>query len=92
MGDYLASRRDATDARLERLRQDLQAAQTIASDRACVYLTGSFARGEASAHSDLDLFIMGKGTRASSPGRDLHQGGADRNDTQAPDPGFLQGR
>lgn len=62
MADYLTSRRGATDARLERLRHDLQAAQTIAGDRACVYLTGSFARGEASAHSDLDLFIMGKGT------------------------------
>jgi hypothetical protein len=26
-------------------------------------MTGSFARGEASAHSDLDLFIVGNGTR-----------------------------
>ena len=27
---------------------------------ACVYMTGSFSRGEASRYSDLDLFIVGK--------------------------------
>jgi len=63
MSNYLESRRSTTDARLERLRNDLAAAEALAGDRACVYLTGSFARGEAGSHSDLDLFIMGKGTK-----------------------------
>lgn len=35
-------------------------AKRYAGDRGCVYLTGSFARGEASLHSDLDLFIVGQ--------------------------------
>lgn len=30
------------------------------NNTACVYLTGSFGRNEASEHSDLDLFIVGK--------------------------------
>jgi len=32
----------------------------LAKGKACVYATGSFGRGEASSHSDLDLFIVGK--------------------------------
>ncbi|MBI1353448.1 MAG: hypothetical protein GC160_03815 [Acidobacteria bacterium] len=32
----------------------------LARNKACVYVTGSFGRCEASAHSDLDLFIVGK--------------------------------
>lgn len=37
-------------------------AEKLCGDRACVYATGSFSRGEASEHSDLDVFIAGNGT------------------------------
>jgi predicted nucleotidyltransferase len=61
MAKVLEARRASNGARLESLRGDLAAAEAIAGSNACVYLTGSFARGEASDNSDLDLFIVGKG-------------------------------
>jgi hypothetical protein len=57
---YLDARRSETASRLSTLRGKLGEAEKIARDRACVYLTGSFGRGEASQHSDLDLFIAGR--------------------------------
>ena len=63
MSDYLNNRRTTTDLRLENLREGLATAARLAGNRACVYLTGFFVRGEAGSHSDLDLFIMGSGTR-----------------------------
>jgi predicted nucleotidyltransferase len=62
MGE-LADRRTDTKARLLKLREDLDQAEERCSGKACVYATGSFGRGEASAHSDLDLFIVGKVNR-----------------------------
>ena len=59
MGE-LAERRLTTDARLRDLLGQLQAAGQLAKGKACVYATGSFGRFEASLHSDLDLFIVGK--------------------------------
>jgi UTP:GlnB (protein PII) uridylyltransferase len=56
----LADRRAQTAGRLSELVSRLQAAELLAAGKACVYATGSFGRGEASAHSDLDLFILGK--------------------------------
>lgn len=73
MSDYLEHRRRTTDIRLDRLRADLATAEMLAGGRACVYLTGSFARGEAGSHSDLDLFIMGKGTKTSPALRRLDE-------------------
>lgn len=32
----------------------------MVAGKACVYATGSFGRGDASSHSDLDLFIVGR--------------------------------
>jgi predicted nucleotidyltransferase len=58
--DELSDRRSQTKARLKVLREKLKSAEGIAAGKACVYATGSFGRGEASAHSDLDLFIVGK--------------------------------
>jgi hypothetical protein len=40
----------------------LARAAQLCGETACVYMTGSFGRGEASKHSDLDLFIVGQGT------------------------------
>jgi hypothetical protein len=68
----LARRRTQSSARITKLRQNLKPAERIAAGKACVYATGSFGRGEASIHSDLDLFIVGK--RNGTPGRDGVEG------------------
>lgn len=60
MGTLLNRRRTETDERFEKLRKRLQQADRLISGKACVYATGSFARGEASQQSDLDLFIAGR--------------------------------
>lgn len=57
----IEERRIRSQSRLTELQKSLGEADTKARDKACVYLTGSFARGEASEHSDLDIFIVGKG-------------------------------
>ncbi len=69
VGQALEARRADTARRLEELRRQLTGAAARADERACVYLTGSFGRGEASRHSDVDLFIVGRasnGKRALS--------------------------
>jgi predicted nucleotidyltransferase len=63
MGEVLAARRSEARSRLANLQTRLQDAARRAEGRACVYITGSFGRGEASKHSDLDLFIVGLGDR-----------------------------
>ena len=71
MGE-LADRRTESLARFDELRARLQVAESIVRGKACVYATGSFGRGEASQHSDLDLFIAGK--RDGKPGPDGKEG------------------
>ena len=71
MGE-LSDRRSQTAERIKDLRTRLTAAEAIASGKACVYMTGSFGRCEASAHSDLGLFILGK--RDGKPDRNGKQG------------------
>ena len=81
----LADRRAYTAAKLKELQQELQKAEALAKNKACIYATGSFGRGEASRHSDLDLFIVGKtdgmigaedkqGSLLEPVRRNLHQG------------------
>src|SRR5260370_4843090 len=60
MSANLDARRSETTRRLMTMRGKLGEAEGIAKDRACVYVTGSFGRGEATLHSDLDLFIAGR--------------------------------
>ena len=60
MGE-LGHRRGETKVRIDKLRGELQQAEKRCEGKACVYATGSFGRCEASRHSDLDLFIVGKG-------------------------------
>lgn len=60
MTGTLESRRRLSDQRLSELKGRLSVARGLVDGKACVYATGSFARGEASQHSDLDLFIAGK--------------------------------
>ena len=62
MPSLLEERRAASSQRLEALRARLSATEAFVADRACVYVTGSFGRGEAGDYSDLDAFIVGGGT------------------------------
>ncbi len=79
MTSYLDDRRSETTKRLAVLRAELGEAAKIAKDRACVYVTGSFGRGEASKHSDLDLFIAGR-TVDPLPGQDQRRRALSRLD------------
>jgi hypothetical protein len=54
----LDSRRKETNLRLQKIKERIPEAVKLASNKACVYVTGSFGRGEASVFSDLDLFIV----------------------------------
>jgi hypothetical protein len=56
----IKKRREFTTSRVIELRAKLAETENLISGRACVYATGSFGRLEASTHSDLDLFIVGK--------------------------------
>lgn len=58
MGKVIDGRRQFSDERFQLLRNSLDKAEEICGDKACVYATGSFGRREASAHSDIDLFIV----------------------------------
>jgi hypothetical protein len=62
----IAVRRSQTIDRIASLQDLLKSAEIYIGGRACVYATGSFGRGEAGPHSDLDLFIVGK--RDGKPG------------------------
>jgi len=70
----ISDRRSKTAERIQELRARLSAG-AFATGKACVYMTGSFGRGEASKFSDLDLFIVGKGSgksgRDGKPGSEL---------------------
>lgn len=71
MGE-LSNRRAQTEERINTLREKLREAENIAAGKACVYVTGSYGRGEASKYSDLDLFIVGK--KNGKPDRDGKEG------------------
>lgn len=59
MGE-LARRRSETAKQIRRIQGHLKEARALVRGKACVFATGSFGRGEASAHSDLDVFIVGR--------------------------------
>lgn len=63
----LVDRRQQSEIRLSAIKASLTDAERIADSKACVYATGSFGRGEASAYSDLDLFIVGKRSGVPAP-------------------------
>ena len=48
--------------RFKAVQNRLVDAEALCANKACVYATGSFARGEAHQWSDLDLFIVGRGS------------------------------
>lgn len=60
MGAFLDERRKQAKSTLQRLIARLERGDQLTGDGACIYVTGSFGRGEASRHSDLDLFIVGR--------------------------------
>src|SRR5260221_13060849 len=61
MNELLLERREYSARRLQELKAHLSKAQDFIGDKGCIYVTGSFARGEASDYSDLDLFILSDG-------------------------------
>ncbi len=62
----LTKRRNQSAERFKQLKSSLSTAARLVEGKACVYATGSFGRGEASEHSDLDLFIVGKNGAATN--------------------------
>ncbi len=66
MGEFLNHRRAESNGRLASLKLTLEAEESRCAGKACVYAAGSFARSEANKHSDLDLFIVGRGKGAAS--------------------------
>lgn len=58
--DEILRRRELSADRLTQLQQQLAESSALLEAKACVYVSGSFGRAEASKHSDLDLFIVGK--------------------------------
>jgi hypothetical protein len=72
----LDRRRKYSSETIIKLRSKFIGADKFASNKACVYATGSFGRCEASEYSDLDLFIAGKSeklTRSDGSGEDFGQ-------------------
>jgi predicted nucleotidyltransferase len=60
--EEIKRRRVETQHRLTELRELLSNAAGRADGKACIYVTGSYGRGEASQFSDLDAFIVGRET------------------------------
>jgi len=57
----LVERRTLAAEKVRALHGRLAVTEMLVRRKACVYVTGSFGRNEASAHSDLDLFILWQG-------------------------------
>jgi predicted nucleotidyltransferase len=68
MGGVLDKRRQNSSDRLAEFQKKLDSAGKIIRDKACVYVTGSFGRGEAGDYSDLDLFIVGRANEVKVEG------------------------
>lgn len=68
----LENRRKQSVSRFDEFKALLDRSSSLVAGKACVYATGSYGRVEASGHSDLDLFIVGKND--GRPGRDGVEG------------------
>ncbi len=62
MTEIIKQRRESNSQRLRKLSKSLADVEGKADGVACIYVIGSFGRGEASSHSDLDAFIVGRHT------------------------------
>lgn len=60
MTELIEKRRALSNGRLDALKEELGEAERLASDVACIYVTGSYGRAEAGEYSDVDAFIVGK--------------------------------
>lgn len=59
----LEDRKQYTDERLAALSEEVGAIPELTNNQQlCIYVTGSYARAEASPHSDLDLFFVREGS------------------------------
>lgn len=68
---YIEKRRASTSERIIELQKYLKNAESLVSDSACVYATGSFGRLEAGEQSDLDVFIVSKTAKIDRGGKEL---------------------
>lgn len=64
--EEIGRRADHSDQRLGELRRHLDDSDALG---ACAYVIGSYGRGEASEHSDLDLFLASRATMDSETGK-----------------------
>lgn len=66
MTSVIQNRRASSDEKFVKLKNEIQKNEIhkYAKSDACLYVTGSYARGEASNHSDVDLFILGLTTKS----------------------------
>jgi predicted nucleotidyltransferase len=71
--DFLKNRQRFVNSRLDEIKKELEKASKLAEGKACVYLIGSYGRGEASEYSDLDLFIVGGGTKEERELKNLNE-------------------
>ena len=55
---YVDIARKQTSERFEKVKTDLSRANDFVKEKACIYVTGSFGRLEASEYSDLDVFTV----------------------------------
>jgi predicted nucleotidyltransferase len=60
----LQTRRSESATRLDALRARLDPIRQLLGDNASVYVTGSYGRGEAGTHSDVDAFVISEDTIA----------------------------
>ena len=65
--ELLSFRREYAARRLNELRSSIETSAVLPQMQGlCIYVTGSFGRLEASAHSDLDLFFINEGSSENS--------------------------
>jgi predicted nucleotidyltransferase len=62
-GDLIKERQRFSESMLQNIRDEISKIEVLTAfeDKLCIYVTGSFARGEASKYSDIDIFFISKG-------------------------------
>lgn len=67
--EEIERRSEHSKRKLEALKQRVEGPPPVATEAACAYVIGSYGRGEASEHSDLDLFLASRATTDTTTGK-----------------------